>query len=186
MNTVKRKLIEFSVDHPWVVIVSAIVITIALALPIPNAVIDTDPENMLRADEPVRRIHAEIKGEFNLSDFLVLGFVGTGDLTTPDFIERLGLLVEAIEEMEGVVSEDIWAPSTVDDIYGTSDGTLVVGPLTDERIGWEGQQPSVMREHNGLSDVVGRGRLDDERWDPGCHGVPDQDRIVPALVACAQ
>jgi predicted RND superfamily exporter protein len=143
MNHAKHRLIRFSIDHPKIVMIAAVLITAALILPIPSAVIDTDPENMLAADEPVRLTHSQIKEEFSLSDFLVVGFVGETDLTTPDFVERLTQLVETVEGMEGVVAEDVLAPSTVDDIYRTPDGTLVIGPLTGARTGWGDDQPTV-------------------------------------------
>lgn len=138
----KHALVSFAIDHPKVVVLTAVLITILLAIPIPSAVIDTDPENMLQSDELVRVTHSRIKEEFSLSDYLVLGFTGERDLLTENFLDRLGLLVEEIEEMEGVVSEDVLAPSTVDDIYRTPDGSLVVGPLTEARTGWD-EQPTV-------------------------------------------
>jgi predicted RND superfamily exporter protein len=142
MSDPKNKLVALAVKHPrWVVGLAALV-TILLALPIPGAVIDTDPENMLRSDEPVRLTHSRIKDEFNLSDYLVLGFAADRDLLTKDFLGRLATLTGRIEEMDGVVGEDVLAPATVDDIYRTPDGSLVVAGLTEDRTGWE-RQPSV-------------------------------------------
>ena len=37
--------------------------------------IDTDPENMLAEDEPVRAFHNEMMAEFGLYDFIVVGVV---------------------------------------------------------------------------------------------------------------
>lgn len=48
------------------------------------------------------------------------------------------------------------------------------------------QQAVVAREPDAGGDVAGRGRLEDECGDLGHHGVPDQHRIVPALVTRAQ
>ncbi|GAB4324423.1 MAG: MMPL family transporter [Candidatus Zixiibacteriota bacterium] len=145
MKQGKHALVNFAVNHPkWVVIV-AVLITIALAIPIPRAVIDTDPENMLEKSEEVRMVHERIKEEFSLYDHLVVGFVGDTDLMTPEFVAGLDRLVERVEEMEGVVADDIMAPSTVDDIYRTPDGILVVGLLTDDRDGYE-TQPTVSQK----------------------------------------
>ncbi|HEX9750954.1 MAG TPA: MMPL family transporter [candidate division Zixibacteria bacterium] len=138
----KHRLVRLAVNHPRMVIGVAVVITILLAIPIPFAVIDTDPENMLAADEPVRLAHHRIKEEFDLSDFLVLGFVDDKELLTPVFNDKLAALVTVIEEMEGVVVGDVWAPSTLDDIYRTPDSMLVVGPLMQDRQGWGSHQPS--------------------------------------------
>lgn len=137
----KHALVNFAVNHPKFVVIAAVLITIALAIPIPNAVIDTDPENMLEQHEPVRVIHDRIKEEFGLADYLVVGFVGETDLLTPEFVEKLERLTVAIEDMEGVNADDILAPSTVDDIYRTPEGAMVVGRLTDPRMDWESQPP---------------------------------------------
>ncbi len=162
MEKSKHFLVRFAVDHPRLVVTLAAIITIALAIPIPSALIDTDPENMLQADEPVRVIHQEIKDEFSLSDYLVLGFAGEQDVLVGDFPERLALLVEKIEGMEGVVSDDILAPSTVDDIYRTPDGALVVGGLTDERTGWD-EQPSIAAKIKENPILRGKLASDDGR-----------------------
>jgi len=145
----KHRLVEFAVSHPKLVVFAAILITVALAIPIPGARIDTDPENMLDTNEPVRTTHARIKDEFNLADYLVVGFVDDNQsVITPGFVDRLGRLVAKIEDMEGVVSDDIMAPSTVDDIYRTADGALVVSPLTDPRKEIEGPQPTLADKVN--------------------------------------
>lgn len=144
MHKGKHRLVEFAVNHPKLVVTLALLVTVALAIPISGARIDTDPENMLDVTEPVRQIHARIKDDFNLADYLVVGFVDeTAPVMTADFTERLARLVATVEDLEGVVADDILAPSTVDDIYRTADGALVVGPLTDERAGIAGAQPSV-------------------------------------------
>lgn len=140
MLPARHRIVDFAIRHPRLIVALAVVVTAALVVPIPNAVIDTDPENMLRPDEPVRLTHDRIKDEFSLADFLVVGFVGDEDLLTPEFVRQLELLVEIVESQDGVIAADIIAPSTVDDIYRTGDGALAVQRLTEEREGWR-QQP---------------------------------------------
>ena len=41
--------------------------------------IDTDPENMLSAEEPVRLFHNAMKREFTLYDIVVVGVVNFDD-----------------------------------------------------------------------------------------------------------
>ena len=142
MKQGKHALVNFAVNHPKWIVLAAVLITIALAIPIPKAVIDTDPENMLEKTEQVRVIHERIKEDFSLYDHLVVGFVGDQDMLSPQFVDKLDELVTQIEDMPGVVVDDIMAPSTVDDIYRTPDGALVVGRLTDDRAGYD-VQPSL-------------------------------------------
>ena len=152
----RQRIVEFAVARPRIVLGLAVVVTLGLAVQVPRAIIDTDPENMLRASEPVRLTHDRIKDEFALADFLVVGFVGPTDLLRDDFVERLERLVDAIEPLEGVVAADIIAPSTADDIYRTSDGALAVKPLTAPREGWREQPPIAARIHD---NPILRGKL---------------------------
>ncbi|HSG99721.1 MAG TPA: hypothetical protein VLB27_06710, partial [candidate division Zixibacteria bacterium] len=153
----KHKLVEFSVNHPKLVILLSIIVTVAALLAVPQARIDTDPENMLRESEPVRLMHREIKDEFNLADFLVVGFVGSGrPVLTTDFAERLALLVERVEDLEGVVSEDIIAPSVVDDIYRNAEGALVVSSLGEPRKEIAGSQPTLAAKINENPVLAGK------------------------------
>lgn len=138
----RHRIVRFAVDHPRLTVALTVLIAVALIVPIPRAVIDTDPENMLRADEPVRLTHHRVKEEFALADFLVVGFVGDNDLLTDEFLQRLEHLVELVEPLDGVIASDILAPSTVDDIFRTADGALAVQPLTDDRAGWD-EQPRI-------------------------------------------
>ncbi|MBD3297312.1 MAG: MMPL family transporter [candidate division Zixibacteria bacterium] len=141
MTQGKHAMVNFAVNHPKVIVAVSIIITLGLMIPIPFAQIDTDPENMLEQNERVRVIHDQIKEEFSLYDHLVVGFVDEEKPLTQEFIDKLGLLVEEIEEMEGVVAEDVMAPSTVDDIYRTPDDILVVDRLTADRQGYETDVP---------------------------------------------
>jgi hypothetical protein len=49
-----------------------VVATLVLGALIPLIKVDTDPENMLSAEEPVRLFHNQTKRQFDLSDIVVL------------------------------------------------------------------------------------------------------------------
>src|SRR3990172_6093559 len=81
-------LIRFSADHPKLIIWIMVAVTFTLlalaALPavwprtsefLNPVAVDTDPENMLPADEPVRVFHNAMKREFSLYDMVVVGVV---------------------------------------------------------------------------------------------------------------
>ncbi|MFQ5973280.1 MAG: RND family transporter [Alphaproteobacteria bacterium] len=92
--------------------------------------IDTDPENMLSPDEPVRVFHNDKKREFSLHDIVV---VGIANETNPDGVFNVESLARIYDLAEfaltlkwpdprdperriGVVEPDILAPSLVDNI----------------------------------------------------------------------
>ncbi len=103
--------------------------------------IDTDPENMLAADEPVRVFHNEMKAEFTLHDLIVVGVVneknaeGVFNTETLSDIYELTRFAETIRwsdgnasssapGREGVIAVDIIAPSTVDSIEQAGLGSV--------------------------------------------------------------
>ncbi len=85
---------RFSADHPgfvtWVMAASMVLLMALAGLPsvwpdtfrpLNPVAIDTDPENMLPADQPVRVFHNAMKREFSLYDMVVVGIVNE---THPD------------------------------------------------------------------------------------------------------
>lgn len=98
--------------------------------------IDTDPENMLPADEPVRVFHNDQKREFSLYDMVVVGIVNEVDpagVFNPETLGRIFDLTEYAKtltwegeggEAHGVIAFDIMAPSTVDKIEQAGLGSV--------------------------------------------------------------
>ena len=130
----KDLLLRLALGKPRVTIAVAALLTVAFAAQIPRIKIDTDPENMLPADEPVRVHHHEVKDAFELHDYLVVGVVreAEGGVFRPETLERVALLTEGIRDLDGVIEEDIIAPTEVDDVFTTDDGILRVATLMEE------------------------------------------------------
>lgn len=139
-----RRLMDSCVRHPrattWVMAGVTFALALLAALPtvapkafpmLHGAKIDTDPENMLSASEPVRAFHRDMKAEFALYDMLVVGVVND---RAPDYVFNPATLRdvhalaayaktlcgEAIgkkdEPRAGVIGVDMIAPSTVDNV----------------------------------------------------------------------
>jgi len=97
--------------------------------------IDTDPENMLPADEPVRVFHNQMKKELSLYDMVVVGIVndkhpdGVFNPKTLANIYELTQYAKTLHWQEdgkevGVVEVDLIAPSTVDNIEQSGLGVV--------------------------------------------------------------
>ena len=97
--------------------------------------IDTDPENMLSADEPVRVFHNDMKAAFSLHDLIVVGVVneahpeGVFNTDTLSDVYALAEFAETIrwqdaETQQGVIAVDLIAPSTVDSIEQAGLGSV--------------------------------------------------------------
>lgn len=89
--------------------------------------IDTDPENMLAAEEPVRIFHNQMKKEFSLHDMIVVGVIDTvhaDGVFTPETLTEVYELARFAQELHwqeagetaGVIGVDVISPSTVDNI----------------------------------------------------------------------
>jgi len=136
-------LVRYSVDHPkivtWVMAMSTVLLILLALLPslwpatftaLNPLKVDTDPENMLSADEPVRVFHNQSKQIFTLRDMVVVGVVnpkhpeGVFNPASLQHIHELTEFAKTItwpdpdhpDKQIGVVEVDILAPSVVDNI----------------------------------------------------------------------
>ena len=111
--------------------------------------IDTDPENMLDGNEPVRMFHNKMKREFSLNDIIVVGVVndshpqGVFNVKTLSDIYELTKFAKSLTWEEegktvGVISADVIAPSTVDNIESGDLGTV--------RFEWLMSKPPISKE----------------------------------------
>ena len=126
----KQRITEYSLKHYKLVTIVMVVFTLALGALMPLIKVDTDPENMLSEDEPVRVFHNQTKKDFTLSDIVVVGVVNKKDLNgvfNPLSLARIYELAEFAktlrwpdeenpDEQVGVIEVDLLAPSTVDHI----------------------------------------------------------------------
>lgn len=137
---IRQTLTDFSTKRPKVVtsIVATATVVVLLLAAIPSIwpktfstfhaiTIDTDPENMLPSDEPVRVFHNQMKKELSLYDMVVVGIVNDthpDGVFNPETLQNIYELAEYAKTLHweeegqqvGVVEVDLIAPSTVDNI----------------------------------------------------------------------
>ncbi|MBN1806034.1 MAG: MMPL family transporter [Sedimentisphaerales bacterium] len=125
-----QSVTNISIKHYKAVTIIMVVFTVVLGALIPLIKVDTDPENMLSADEPVRIFHNQTKKQFVLSDIVVVGIVNNKDpngVFNPSSLAKIYELTEFSKtlrwpseedpnEQVGVIEVDLLAPSTVDHI----------------------------------------------------------------------
>ncbi len=119
-------LMSFSIKHPKTVTAILVIFTLLLASLMVKVQVDTDPENMLREDEQVRIFHNQVKEEFNLNDFVVLGVVNEqhpDGIFNVESLTRVHELTQFVRNMHAeddpakrVVTRNMIAPGTVDAI----------------------------------------------------------------------
>lgn len=148
----KDRIVNFSVEHPKAIFLIVLLFVVVTAALIPNIKIDTDPENMLPADQVERVIHNEIKKRFDLYDMIVVGIVNHQDEDGVYNTQTLSLihkLSTEVKKIEGVIQQELMSLSTVDNITQEGAGTI--------RFQWMMQQkPSSADEAEAIQSAVAR------------------------------
>ena len=122
-----KRVIRFSIDHPRVIFAIVALLTLVLGSQIPRITVDTDPENMLPHDQVDRVFHDEVKGKFALYDMIVVGVVNDENpngVFNPESLSRIQKLTEEIQQIDGVVRQDVMSISSVDNITQEGPGTI--------------------------------------------------------------
>ncbi len=143
-----ERIIGFSLRKPKAVIAAMILVTLIIGVFIVRVHVDTDPENMLSATEPVRIFHAQTKKEFNLHDVVVLGVVNEQNpdgVFNPETLKKVytlskfaATLADPDDPERRVVGRDIIAPDNVDNILQAGLGQV--------RFEWLMQEPPTTKE----------------------------------------
>lgn len=131
----KRKILDFPLQHARLIFVGLAVLTLGLGSAIPFIQIDTDPENMLSEEDPARVFHNETKEEFGLHDLIVVGIVNETEpqgVFNPESLARIHELNERVKSIDGVIARDVLGPSTMDNIEQAGPGTIRFEWLMEE------------------------------------------------------
>lgn len=123
-----EKMVDFALRRPKVVFGIAAGLTLLALLQFLRVKIDTDPENMLPQNEFVRVFHQEIKKEFSLYDYIVLGVVNEKDkngVFNPQTLEKVYGLTQAIARIDGVIGYELMSLANKDDISQGAAGEVV-------------------------------------------------------------
>ena len=147
-----RRVGTFAVEHTRLIATLIVGVTLLLFLmaalpsfwphtfaPLNALKIDTDPENMLPADEPVRIFHNRMKETMSLNDMVVVGIVNEEDkahgVFNPESLKKIYTLTQFARGLwwldpadptrrEGVVEMDMIAPSMVDNVESGGAGVV--------------------------------------------------------------
>jgi predicted RND superfamily exporter protein len=123
-------LTALAIRYPWRLIAMATVVTLVFGWQFRGIAIDTDPENMLEADQPDRIFYDAVKRDFGINDLLVVGIVDEGGMFRPDPLRRVARFTERIAAIPGVLIDDMVSLSTTDDITAEG-GLLRIGPVME-------------------------------------------------------
>ncbi|MEE8432958.1 MAG: efflux RND transporter permease subunit [Candidatus Desulfatibia sp.] len=126
-----ERMTKFSLDRPKTVIGIVLIVTVLFGLQFPRISIDTDPENMLKPDQPDRVFYNRVKKDFGIHDLIVVGIVDKEGIFRPESLERVARVTSQILKIKGVIIEDVVSLTTTDNIK-SSGGFLDIHPVMRE------------------------------------------------------
>lgn len=156
MKRAVMNLVKFSVRRPKLTVVLTVLLTVFFSVQFLNIRIDTDPENMLREDEPVRVFHKKVKAEFGIEEMIVLGVVRDDGIFHRESLERIKRLTGEIMNLKGVIADDVSSLSVTNNVI-TEEGILKVRPPMAEVPGAQEGIETLKREV--LTNPLFRDRL---------------------------
>lgn len=125
----KFSLVEFSVDHPKLVVFLTIFVTVLFMTQFTKIKTDTNPKNMLPATSDVRVWNDEVDKTFGLyEDTIVLGVVNDKGILNPGTLEKIRRITDDILAIKGVAARDVSSFPTITNVTADA-GTLRVAPL---------------------------------------------------------
>ena len=122
--------LRFCVDFPRLTISIVLLLTIWAVIQLPKITTDTDPENMLEPDSPVRVSHEATKRTFGIHELIVVGFESDRDLFNVEDLTKLFRINREILNIPGVIIPDVLSLVTTDTMR-KSGGTLEIRKLLE-------------------------------------------------------
>lgn len=120
-------LTDLPIRRPRSVYAIILLLVAVAAAFITQITIDTDPENMLPADQPERVFHNLVEDRFTLHDALVVGIVNESHpdgIYNIESLTALHTLSNRILQLDGVIAPDLMSLAETDNISQAGPGTI--------------------------------------------------------------
>ena len=125
----KFSLVEFSVEHPKLIVLLTIIITLAFATQFPKITTDTNPKNMLPKTSDVRVWNDEVEKTFGLyEDMIVVGIKNEKGILNEETLGKIQRITYEVLEIKDVAARDVNSFSTITNVTAEG-GILKVAPL---------------------------------------------------------
>ncbi len=125
----KFSLVEFSVEHPKLIVVLSVIVTLIFMTQLPKMKTDTNPKNMLPATSDVRVWNDEVDKTFALyEDMIVVGVQNEKGIVNAETLAKIKKITDEIMRIKGVASRDVNSFPTITNVTAEK-GTLRVAPL---------------------------------------------------------
>jgi hypothetical protein len=138
--------LRLCVDFPRLTIGVILLLTFWAIFQLPKITTDTDPENMLEPDAPVRVSHEATKRTFGIHELIVVGFESERDLFNVDDLTKLFRINREILNIPGVIIPDVLSLVTTDTMRKSGD-TLEIRKLLE-------RPPQTQEDARQLKDTL--------------------------------
>ncbi|MDH4314732.1 MAG: efflux RND transporter permease subunit [Gammaproteobacteria bacterium] len=123
----KQAAIRFATERPRTVYLIVVLLVVVLGAMMARIRIDTDPENMLPANQTDRVFHNAVEDRFTLHDAIVLGIVNNehpDGIFNVSSLDALSSLSQSILQLDGVIAPDLMSLAVADNISQEGPGTI--------------------------------------------------------------
>ncbi|HED14304.1 MAG TPA: RND transporter, partial [Gammaproteobacteria bacterium] len=111
-----KRLIEVSMDFPRSTLIVTFLLTLLFGAQFVKIHIDTDPENMLSANQPDRVLYNKIKKNFGIHDLIVFGITDEAGVFRPATLQKVARIIDGILKIPGVITDDVVSLTTSNDV----------------------------------------------------------------------
>ncbi|MEE9248079.1 MAG: MMPL family transporter [Dehalococcoidia bacterium] len=116
IRSLQGYIVELGLSRPKTVILGVILVTLALGGLMVRVETDTDPENMLPWNDPVRVLNRSMREDFGTRDMIVLGIVDEDGVMNPENLTATSRLLDEISALNGVVPEGVVSFKSATDV----------------------------------------------------------------------
>jgi len=125
-------LVEFSVNHPKLIVFLSILVTLLFMTQFPKTRTDTNPKHMLPETSDVRVWNDEVDRIFALyEDMIVVGIVNERGVLNEATLGKIKRITNEILKIKGVAAIDVNSFPTITNLTAEA-GVLKVAPLMAE------------------------------------------------------
>ncbi len=123
----RERFVRLATEHPKAIFLTVLILVAGVGSQMARIVVDTDPQNMLPADQAERLFHNASKKAFQLHDMIVVGVVNekhADGVFNVQTLAKMHTLSNKIAKMKGVIERDLMTLATVDKVTPEGAGTV--------------------------------------------------------------
>jgi len=151
-----QRLARVAVNFPKATLGVVLLVTAVFASGLPRLHVDDEIINMIAPDHPARVLQERIERDFGVRDVAILAIENREGVFNPVSLARLAQLTRFLQELPGVVAEDVASLAASDNVVARGDELLMRPPLSSTSVT---PQQAAAIQHEVLDNPLFVGRL---------------------------